>query len=113
MLSQYDPARHRESAHKFGQDHSVACACYLALGQWHLGFPEQARQYSDRAIEYARSLDHAHTLQFALAYGGAYFAAHCRDADYLDVTTSELRSSARPIRLAHGAPLSLDCSGCS
>jgi tetratricopeptide (TPR) repeat protein len=90
MLSQYDPARHRESAHRFGQDHSVACACYLALGLWHLGFPEQARQYSDRAIDYARSLGHAHTLQFALAYGGAYFAAHCRDADYLDATTSEM-----------------------
>ena len=90
MLGQYDPARHRKSAHRFGQDHSVACACYLALGLWHLGFPEQARQYSDRAIEYARSLGHAHTLQFALAYGGAYFAAHCRDADYLDATTSEL-----------------------
>jgi len=90
MLSQYDPARHRESGHRFGQDHFVACACYLALGLWHLGFPVQARQYSDRAIEYARSLGHAHTLQFALAYGGAYFAAHCRDADYLDATTSEL-----------------------
>ena len=39
---------------------------------------------------YARSLGHTHTLQFALAYGGAYFAAHCRDADYLDATTSEM-----------------------
>ncbi len=39
-----------------------------------------AAVHSERAIEYARSLNHAHTLQFALAYGGAYFAANCRDA---------------------------------
>lgn len=90
MLAQYDPARHRGSAHRFGQDHFVACASYLALGSWHLGFLDQAQQFSARAIEHARSLEHAHTLQFALAYGGAYFAAHCRDIAYLDATTSEL-----------------------
>ncbi len=90
MLAQYDPARHHDSAHKFGQDHLVACASYLALGSWHLGYLDQARKYSTHAIERARSLEHAHTLQFALAYGGAYFAAHCRDTAYLVATTSEL-----------------------
>ena len=33
---------------------------------------------------------HSHTLQFALAYAGALFAAHCRDLDYLQSTTAEL-----------------------
>ena len=56
----------------------------------HLGFVDQARMHSERAIEYARSLGHSNTLQFALAYGGAYFAALCRDLNYLELTVAEL-----------------------
>ena len=78
------------SAHKFGQDHFVACASYLTMALWHVGFVDQARMHSERAIEYARSLGHSNTLQFALAYGGAYFAALCRDLDYLQSTSAEL-----------------------
>ena len=90
FLTQYDQVRHGTSAHKFGQDHFVACASYLTLALWHLGFVDQARMHSERAIEYARSLGHSNTLQFALAYGGAYFAALCRDLKYLESTVAEL-----------------------
>ena len=90
FLAQYDPARHGTSAHKFGQDHFVACASYLTMALWHVGFVDQARMHSERAIEYARSLGHSNTLQFALAYGGAYFAALCRDLEYLQSTSAEL-----------------------
>src|SRR5258708_37868059 len=90
MLAQYDPVRHSASALTFGQDHFVACASYLTLGLWFLGFTDQARRYSERAIEHARSLNHTHTLQFALAYAGALFAAHCRDEEDLESTTAEL-----------------------
>jgi predicted ATPase len=90
FLAQYDPLRHGTSAHKFGQDHCVACSSYLAMALWHVGFVDQARTYSERAIEYARSLGHSNTLQFALAYGGAYFAALCRDLNYLQSTCAEL-----------------------
>jgi predicted ATPase len=62
----------------------------MTLGLWFLGFTDEARQYSERAIEYARSLNHTHTLQFALAYAGALFAANCRDVEYLESTTAEL-----------------------
>ena len=57
---------------------------------WFLGFTDEARRYSERAIEHARSLNHTHTLQFALAYAGALFAANCRDVEYLESTTAEL-----------------------
>ena len=60
------------------------------MALWHVGFVDQARVYSERAIEYARSLGHSNTLQFALAYGGAYFAALCRDLKYLQSTSTEL-----------------------
>jgi class 3 adenylate cyclase/predicted ATPase len=90
FLALYDQVRHGTSAHKFGQDHFVACASYLTMALWHLGFVDQARVYSERAIEYARSLGHSNTLQFALAYGGAYFAALCRDPEYLQSTCAEL-----------------------
>ena len=90
FLTQYDPMRHGTSAHKFGQDHFVACASYLTMALWHVGFVDQARVHSERAIEYARSLGHSNTLQFALAYGGAYFAALCRDLEYLQKTSAEL-----------------------
>jgi predicted ATPase len=95
MLAQYDPVRHSASALTFGQDHFVACASYLTLGLWFLGFTDQARRYSERAIEYARSLNHTHTLQFALAYAGALFAANCRDVEYLESTTEELLEIGR------------------
>jgi predicted ATPase len=98
MLAQYDPVRHSASAHTFGQDHFVACASYLTLGLWFLGFTDQARQCSEQAIEYARSLKHAHTLQFALAYAGALFAANCRNVDYLQSTTEELLEIGREQR---------------
>jgi len=90
FLTKYDPVRHGTSAHEFGQDHFVACASYLTMALWHVGFADQARVHSERAIEYARSLGHSNTLQFALAYGGAYFAALCRDLDYLQRTSAEL-----------------------
>ena len=90
MLAQYDPVRHGASALTYGQDHFVACASYLTLGLWFLGFTDEARRLSERAIEYARSLNHTHTLQFALAYAGALFAANCRDVEYLESTTAEL-----------------------
>ena len=90
ILAQYDPVRHGTSAHKFGQDHFVACSSYLTMALWHVGFVDQARTYSERAIEYARSLGHSNTLQFALAYGGAYFAALCRDLVYLQSMCAEL-----------------------
>ena len=90
MLAQYDPARHGASALTYGQDHFVACASHLTVGLWLLGATDEARRYSERAIEYARSLNHTHTLHFALAYAGALFAANCRDVDYLQSTTEEL-----------------------
>jgi class 3 adenylate cyclase/predicted ATPase len=90
MLAQYDSVRHGASALTYGQDHYVACASYLTLGLWFLGFTDEARRLSERAIEYARSLNHTHTLQFALAYAGALFAANCRDVEYLESTTAEL-----------------------
>ena len=68
--------------------------------------------YSERAIEYARSLGHAHTLQFALAYGGAYFAALCRDVDYLESTTSELLEIGKAHCRPRGARPSPGCTGC-
>jgi predicted ATPase/class 3 adenylate cyclase len=98
MLAQYDPARHGSSAYTFGQDHFVACASYLTLGHWFLGSVDQARQYSERAIDYARSLNHSHTLQFALAYAGALFAAKCGDVAYLQSTTAELLEIGRELR---------------
>lgn len=97
MLAQYDPVRHSASAHTFGQDHFVACASHLTLGLWFLGFVDQARRYSERAIEYARSLNHTNTLQFALAYGGALFAANCGDVEYLQSTTLELLELGREL----------------
>ena len=98
MLAQYDPERHRASAHTFGQDHFVACASYRTLGLWFLGFVDQARRSSERAIDYARSLNHTHTLQFALAYAGALFAASCGDIEYLQSTTAELLEIGRDLR---------------
>src|SRR5919202_393063 len=60
MLAMYDPARHRTSAHTFGQDHFVACSSYLCLALWHLG-PRDVAALQEATAE-LRALGATHAL---------------------------------------------------
>jgi adenylate cyclase len=62
----YDAERDEAKVGWFGVDGLVGCLSYEAVATWFLGYPEQARELSRRAVEHARALRHHNTLAFAL-----------------------------------------------
>jgi class 3 adenylate cyclase/predicted ATPase len=89
-LKIYHPERHRNSALVFGQDQFAVGAAYLSLTLWHLGYVDQAREYSRLAIAHARTVDHGNTLGAVLTFSGGFFAGLCRDGPVLQAFTTEL-----------------------
>jgi predicted ATPase len=67
-IGAYRPSEHRYLATKFGQDNCVAALVYRALTSWILGYPKSALEDVDRAVGYARELDNATTLMYALVH---------------------------------------------
>jgi len=65
-LALYDPQRHRAHALRWGQDSGVVCRGLGAMILWLLGYPDQARQWSDEALVQARAFSHPFTLSQAL-----------------------------------------------
>jgi class 3 adenylate cyclase/predicted ATPase len=70
-LDLYNPLMHRNLAFQYGQDPHVAGLAGLAWTLWVLGYPEQAIQAGDEAVNNARAIGHAHTLAYAssVVYG--------------------------------------------
>ncbi|MCP3373617.1 AAA family ATPase [Bradyrhizobium cajani] len=68
-LALYDPIAHRSLAFLFAQDPSVAGLSVLSWGLFALGYPEQARARSEKALTDAKELSHRNTLGYALLYG--------------------------------------------
>jgi predicted ATPase len=62
----YDGAKHRDLMTRFGQDVQVAIWSYRSQVLWFLGYPDSALTDADRAVKYARAIDHAPTLMYAL-----------------------------------------------
>jgi predicted ATPase len=82
VLEIYDASRHLAHAARFGQDPLVLALSYLN-GIYSLqGEPAQGHASGERAIAYARSIGHAHSLALALG-----FAASCAQmrGDYAQV----------------------------
>jgi class 3 adenylate cyclase/predicted ATPase len=67
-LSLYDPTQHRPLATRFGQDLGVVALCNRSQILWALGYPDVALADADQALKYAREIDHAGTLLYALTY---------------------------------------------
>ena len=59
-----------------GEDPGVTYRCYLALAQWHLGFPDQALETGRELVELARSINHPFSLAYALHHT-AWLHQHC------------------------------------
>ena len=64
----YDPAQHRASAARFGQDLGAAVLAIRSLAQWLLGYGEGAAATADQALEIARNSGQAATLMFVLFF---------------------------------------------
>jgi TOMM system kinase/cyclase fusion protein len=67
-LALYDPQQMRDQAVRYGMDHGVACRLVGAVTLWLLGYPDQARQWSEAALTHAQGLRHAFTLQQTLCF---------------------------------------------
>jgi predicted ATPase len=67
-LALYDPQQMRAHAVRYGQDSGVYCRLVGALTLWLLGYPDQARQWSEAALTQAQGLRHTFTLNQALVF---------------------------------------------
>jgi len=67
----YDPQQHHSFATLYEFDFGVACLCFLARVLWHLGYPDQALQSSERALALATSLSHPYSLALVFSWAAA------------------------------------------
>ena len=76
----YDEMTSKAHARHTGQNVGVTMQSYWALALWHLGYPEQAMQRAQQAVDLARSLKHPFSLAYALGHAG-WLHHHCRLSD--------------------------------
>jgi class 3 adenylate cyclase/tetratricopeptide (TPR) repeat protein len=65
----YAPGRGNVTDLRYSQDHAVWAQMMLALTLWPLGYPQQAASAATQSIAWARTIGHAMTTGFALAFG--------------------------------------------
>jgi len=98
---EYDPARHRDLALRFGHDSRAASASYQAWNLWVLGFPDQAARKVEDSLRFARETNHTNTTGLVLCYGTGLPRVWLRLPD-------QVESSAREaLRLAEDNSMAL------
>ncbi len=101
----YDPTRHASHRFQFGQDPASVAQNYLSWIHWLRGETRVALETSERALAFARSLEHPFTLSFALAFAG-WHRLYCRDLPGADALTAEeiqlCTDEEIPVFLSHG-----------
>jgi hypothetical protein len=65
----YAPGRGNVTDLRYSQDHAVWAQMMLASTLWALGYPQQAASAATQSIAWARTIGHAMTTGFALAFG--------------------------------------------
>ncbi|MEZ5276964.1 MAG: AAA family ATPase [Opitutaceae bacterium] len=68
-LANYDPADRARHITLFAQDPKAVCLVRLGWSLWFLGYPDQAADAINQAVQVARSLHHPHTEGYALCFG--------------------------------------------
>lgn len=92
----YDPQRHRTHSFSFGQDPSVICKSFGAVGLWLLGYPDQAERQSDETVRFSRELSPS-SQAVAL-----HFAAMLHQLRRDGRRTSEFATAAGVLAAEHG-----------
>jgi predicted ATPase len=88
IVALYNVERHRPLTFQYGQDPGMAGLSGRALVLWLLGYPEQARRSSDRAIMLGREASHAHSLAGCLHFSSV-FHAFCQETVIAQELTEE------------------------
>jgi predicted ATPase len=97
-VSLYDAERDHGLALRYVHDPKVAALSYLSTHTWLFGYPDQARQASREAIAWARELNHANSLAYALCFAGTLPAHLWRDISAVAEHTGELIALAEEQR---------------
>jgi predicted ATPase len=66
-IALYDRQQHQRLGPLYGQDPGVSCLVYGAWSLWHLGYPDQALNWSQEAIDLAQDVSHPVSLSWALS----------------------------------------------
>jgi len=74
----YNVEQHRPLTFQYGQDPGPVGLVVGALDLWLLGYPEQARQWSERALLLAHEAAHEYTLAYALVLS-SWFHHICQE----------------------------------
>jgi class 3 adenylate cyclase/predicted ATPase len=96
-LALYDPQQMRDHAMRYGSDTGVLCRVLGAVTLWLLGYPDQARQWSEVALTQAQGLRHAFTLQQTLCFSAILYQLR-REA----AVAKERAEAARALCTEHG-----------
>ncbi|MDQ1512615.1 MAG: hypothetical protein QOC59_457 [Microbacteriaceae bacterium] len=69
-IAEYDPDQFRSGRFRLGNDPGIPCYTTSALILWMLGFPDQARERSVKALALAERLDHPFSSAYAAFHTG-------------------------------------------
>ncbi|TDJ70539.1 MAG: adenylate cyclase, partial [Proteobacteria bacterium] len=90
ILDRYDPDQHSDYRFHYGIDLRAATLAIRGYARWLSGYPEQASSDNAQAVAYARELNHASSLTWALTWAGAQPAVMGRDARAAETFANEL-----------------------
>jgi len=99
-IASYNQQQHSHLAFLYGgHDPGVCARTHAARQLWLLGYPDQARQRSQDALDLARELSHAYSLASAFV-GVAWLHQHCGEAQL----ARERTEASLAIGTEHGLP---------
>jgi tetratricopeptide (TPR) repeat protein len=101
LLACYDPVQHRDHALRYGHDPRCSGLAYRSWSLWHLGFPDQAIETAQTALDWARQRNHGNTTVYSLVYCGMMANALMRRVPAI----LEIAQRALPITAEHGMPM--------
>lgn len=67
-LSLYNPLQYRPLAKQYSVDPGVGCLCFAVHARWLLGYPDQALQMSEEALQLVQQPPHAFSLSTVLHF---------------------------------------------
>ncbi len=96
----YDSRHHHSHVLGSADDPGVGCAAYAALALWYLGYPDQALQRIQMAVDLARRQAHPFSVAYALV-GAAWLHQYRREIE----ATEAQAEAAMAVSREHGFPL--------
>ncbi len=77
VIALYDPHHHHTHISLYGQDPKAVCLNRLGWVLWYLGYPDQAIQTDQRALDLAHQLAHPLTLSYVHAITAWFYTDLC------------------------------------